>query len=228
MNIYVVLEGELGSKKVYSHWIPLVNSALVLAPRIDDVTKNNFYVEAGGGFPFIYEAIKGAIENVASIRNDGHRIFDRLVVALDSEEATYQEKYQEINSYVQPLINNYDPTIDFRLIIQHFCFEAWALGNRRLVKGNIHNQQLLKYRRLFDVGTKDPELLPPNQVEGLNRAQFADKLLRLFFKEKFRNLTYSKNKPTPLCHDGYFNQLQKRLNDTGHIGSFAGFMAAFV
>jgi hypothetical protein len=228
VNIYVVLEGELGSKKVYSHWIPLANPGLTLVRRIDDVTMNNFYVEAGGGFPFIFEIIEGAIENVATIRNNSNRIFDRLVVALDSEEATFQEKYQEINEYVQSLILHFDPTIDFRLIIQHFCFEAWALGNRRLVKGNIHNQQLLKYRKLFDVGTKDPELLPPNQAEGVNRAQFADKFLRLFFNEKFRNLTYSKNEPTPLCHDGYFNQLKKRLNDTGHIPSFTGFLTAFV
>jgi hypothetical protein len=228
VNIYVVLEGELGAKKVYSHWIPLVNPGLTLAPRIDNVTANNFYVEAGGGFPFIFQVIEGAIENVATIRKNGDRIFDRLVVALDSEEATFQEKYQEISDYVQPLILGFCPTIEFRLIIQHFCFEAWALGNRRLVKGNIHNQQLLKYRRLFNVGTKDPELLPPNQAEGLNRAQFADKLLRLFFNEKFRNLTYSKNEPTPLCHDGYFNQLKNRLNDTGHIGSFTGFLTAFV
>lgn len=228
MNIYVVLEGELGAKKVYSHWIPLVNPGLILARRIDNVTGNNFYVEAGGGYPFLFQVIEGAIENIVTMRNNGDRIFDRLVVALDSEEATFQEKYQEISDYVQPLILDTDPTIEFRLIIQHFCFEAWALGNRRLVKGNIHNEQLLKYRRLFNVGTKDPELLPHNHAEGLNRAQFADKLLRLFFNEKFRNLTYSKTDPKPLCHDKYFNQLRNRLNDTGHIGSFAGFLTAFL
>lgn len=228
MNIYVVLEGDLGAKKVYSHWIPLVNPGLTLAPRIDNVTGNNFYVEAGGGYPILFEVIEGAIENIATMSNNGKRLFDRLVVALDSEEATFQEKHEEISKYVQPRILETDPSIEFRLIIQHFCFEAWALGNRRLVKGNIHSEQLLKYRRLFDVGTKDPELLPPNQAEELNRAQFADKLLRHFFNEKFRNLTYSKNDPKPLCHDGYFNQLKKRLTDTGHINSFTTFLTAFV
>lgn len=228
MNIYVVLEGELGAKNIYSHWIPLVNQGLTLVRHIDDVTENNFYVESGGGYPFLFEVIEGAIENILAMRTNGKRIFDRLVVALDSEEATFQEKHDEISDYVQPLILKTDPTIEFRLIIQHFCFEAWALGNRRLVRGNIHNEQLLKYRRLFDVGILDPELLPSNEVEELNRAQFADKMLRLFFNEKFRNLTYTKNNPVPLCHDMYFNQLKSRLTDTGHINSFTTFLEAFV
>ena len=190
--------------------------------------QNNFYVEAGGGYPFFFDIIEGAIENILTLYNNGQRTFDRLVVALDSEDATFEEKHREITAFVEARILNLSPTIQFKLIIQHFCFEAWALGNRKLVKGNLHNPLLIKYRRLFNVGTKDPELLPPNDEEELNRAQFANKLLRLYFNEKFRNLTYSKNNPKPLCHDGYFLQLKSRLNDTGHIESFKGFLTAFV
>jgi hypothetical protein len=82
------------------------------------------------------------------------------------------------------------------------------------------------HRRIYRL-TNDPELLPDLPVKHFNRAQFADVYLRKLLNNKHRNLTYSKSNPTALIHNKYFDQLNKRLNETGHIGSFEAVITAF-
>lgn len=150
--------------------------------------------------------------------------FDRLVVAVDSEEMTKEEKYTEIRGFVscKPCL------AEIRIIVQHFCFETWGLGNRKVIRTNPNSQRLREYKKIFDVRLKDPELLPPKPDEGLNRAQFAEKYLRVALNDKYRNLTYTKSNPRPLAHAKYFAQLKKRVEDTNHIAGFADLLDAFL
>jgi hypothetical protein len=119
-------------------------------------------------------------------------------------------------------------TVEIRIVVQHFCFEAWALGNRRIVRPHPTSSRLREYKQLFDVRSRDPELLPHKLDENLNRAQFAEKYLRLALTDTFRNLTYTKSNPQAVLHDKYFAQVKNRLRDTGHIASFDDFLRAFV
>jgi len=73
----------------------------------------------------------------------------------------------------------------------------------------------------------DPELLPAYPEEKLNRSQFAMRYLSLALYEKYKRLTYSKGKPNALLHPRYFNQVKRRLEETGHIRSFEAFLNAF-
>lgn len=218
MNIYVVTEGKVEAI-VYRCWIPLVNPNLCPIDHITELHNNNFYIVSAMGYPHYFAVIGNAISDVNQIRR-----FDRLVISVDSEDMTKQDKYDEINTFV----SQRDCTATTRIVVQHFCFETWALGNRRIIRPNPASDKLGEYKRLFDVRVNDPELLPPKADENLNRAQFAEKYLRLALNDKFRSLTYTKRNPQALVNDKYFAQVKNRLADTSHIASFGDFLNAFV
>lgn len=218
MNIYLVVEGASTEVKVYKKWIPLVNPSLVQVYDLCDVVADNFYLISGGGYPYMFRVIEQAIEDVRL-----NPQFSRLVVSIDSEENTFEEKYSEIENYIQHL----NPTTEYRIIVQHFCFEAWALGNRKFGPNNAKNALLKTYKTIHNVILKDPELLPDLPSEELNRAQFASKYLKLSIRDKAGHITYSKSKPDVVAHPSYFEQLKRRLEETNHIPSFQTFFDAF-
>jgi len=219
MNIYLVVEGRVGEKKVYGFWVPLVNPALRITDSIDDVTADCVFIISGEGYPNYFEIISDAIEDVTT-----NPLFDRLVIAVDSEDMTYEDKKAEIQTFVA----GHNRQIDYHIIIQHFCLETWALGNRVIITRNPATPRIREYRRYFDVLTEDPQLMPDYPTEELNRSQFAEKYLRALLNEKYRNLSYSKSNPEALLNALYFERVRSRYFDTGHIASFGDFLDAFV
>ncbi len=219
MNIYLVVEGLVGEKLVYGYWVPLVNQSLKVVDSIEDVTDDCLYIISGGGYPNYFEVISAAIEDVTS-----GGLFNRLVIAIDSEEMTYEDKRTEIQSFV----DGHNIQIDCRIVIQHFCLETWALGNRVIITRNPRNLRIREYRNYFDVLLNDPELLPYYQREDLTRSQFAEKYLRAILNEKYRNLSYSKRNPQALLNINYYDRVRSRYFDTGHIRSFRDFLDAFI
>jgi len=218
VNFYVVVEGR-AEKKVYNCWIPLINPGLSPLTRIERVKTDNFFLVSGGGYPAYFDVVDDAIADVNSYHD-----FDRLVISVDSEEMSFQEKLQELENHIQTQFCR----TEIRIVIQHFCFETWALGNRIIFRSNIQSDRLRQYRQLHDVRTLDPELLPANPQENhLTRAQFAEKYLSLALNDRYRQLTYTKGNPRPLLHPNYLQQLRLRLEQTGHIASFLGLLEAF-
>lgn len=218
MNVYLIVEGK-GEKKVYAHWVPLVNPSLSVVNSLDEVQHNNLVIYSGGGYPNYLEVIEAGVEDVATKEQ-----LDRLVIAIDSEEMSYKQKRLEIDEFVKEL----GRTLDYKIIVQHFCLETWALGNKVIASRNPKDIQLRQYRNYFDVLTKDPELLSGYPEDNLNRSQFAARYLAKLLNEKYKNLTYRKGTPNALLHDQYFNRVKMRLETTGHIASFKDFLAAFV
>lgn len=220
MNLYIVIEGELASKKIYEHWIPYVNRNLSYVNHISEIVIDNFSILMGGGQPGILERIDAAIDDVNAYGN-----IDRLIIALDSEDFTFEEKYGWIYQHV----SQKDCVAEIRILIQHFCMEAWALGNVAIVRPNPQDSKLREYKNIYDIRTNDPELLPPYPPEELNRAQFAEKYLRRAILDSSNGqATYTKRNSNALLHQGYYNRLKRRLEETGHISSFGGFLTAFV
>jgi len=168
MNIYVVVEGEKTEKQVYEKWIKYVNPNLKFVQNISLVKDDNYVIYAGFGYPFYFQVIDDAIEDVNT-----HGIFDRLVISIDSDEMSYQEKYNEIQDY----INNKQCTSTIHVVIQHFCIETWALGNRIIINKNPQSNLLREYIKFFNVVENDPELLPGYTKKCLNRSQFAYNLI---------------------------------------------------
>jgi hypothetical protein len=219
MNIYLVVEGPVGEKRVYTHWIPLVNPALKVVKHIDQIVSDNVIIYSGGGYPNYFNVIEAGILDVSSNKN-----IDRLVIAIDSEEMSYEEKRQEIDDF----IGTFGVKMDYKIVVQHFCLETWALGNQVIVSRNTGDTAIRQYRGYFDVLKYDPALLPAYPPEDLNRSQFAELYLRRLLNDKYKNLTYSKRNPTALFNNKYFERVKTRFDSTGHISSFEDFLKAFV
>lgn len=218
MNIYLVVEGAVSEKMIYTKWIPLLNSSLEIVTNIDDVVDNNVFIISGCGYPSYFDIIKNAIDDINTNNN-----FDRLVIAVDSEDMSYDEKKNEIVEFVE--LNNIN--IDYKIVVQHFCIEAWALGNTSIVQRNSQCEYVKQYRRIHDVLVSDPEELPALDDEDMNRAQFAEKYLRKLLNSRFKNLTYSKRNPSVLLHHKYYERVKGRFDGTGQIQSFNDFLCAF-
>ena len=218
MNIFVVVEGELGAKYIYESWITLFNPKLLQVNDLFSIKNNNYAVIASMGYPYYFEVIEAAIEDVNGINN-----IDRLVLVVDSEENSLEEKLNEMVQF----LNGKNCSAEIKFVIQHFCFETWALGNKKAGPRNPKTELLRNYKSFFNILEDDPELLPEYPPENLNRAQFAAKYLKRMLNDKFRNLTYTKNNPKPLLHKTYFAEVKKRFEQTGHIASFSGFIDAF-
>jgi hypothetical protein len=217
MNIYIIVEGRT-EKPVYRCWIPLVNPNLSYVNHIKDMVDNNFSIISGKGYPNYLSVIEDAIADVNDSGNIG-----KLIISVDSEDDTKEDKLDEIQYFIsdKPCVS------EVVIIIQHFCIETWALGNRRIIKRNPQHVDLLRYRQVFNVLNQDPELLPPLLESGMNRAQFAYKYLRVALKDRFSHITYTKSRPKPLMHQRYFREVRERYENTGDISSFSDFLNAF-
>lgn len=217
MNIYLVVEGFV-EKKVYPKWIKYINPQYKVIQDFDDVVSNHIYIVSGGGYPNYLEVIEDSVNDVAD-----NRAFDKLVIAIDSEDMSYNQKKKEIMDFV----DNLGFVIEYQVVVQHFCIETWALGNRNIISRNSADEKVRKYRSIWDVLRQDPEKLPPLDEEH-TRAQFAELYLRALLNAKYRNLTYSKHNPKELLNRKYFDRVKSRLIDTGHIASFNDFLTAFI
>jgi hypothetical protein len=216
MRYYIVVEGASGEPQIYPKWIQYTNDTLIQIRDLRDKRDNAFYLISGYGYPNYLNVIEGAIEDVNTLGN-----FDYLVVAIDSEDKTYQEKYDEIIACVDKNLKK----TTLKIIIQHFCIETWALGNRVACRKNAQDKTLLEYRRVYDVRNADPELLPA--YKDMNRAQFAYSYLRCVLYDWYPGAVYTKAKPAAILDEGYFSQIKKRSESTMHIQSFKVFLDTF-
>ena len=218
MNLYIVVEGRTSEKKVYPCWINHINPHLEEINDLDGFSGNSYYLISGMGYPNYLSVIDAAIEDVLSNKN-----IDYLVVCVDSEEMTYENKYQEIIQYIDGRIKS----DRLRIIIQHFCLETWGLANKVIHKRNPEDRILREYVRFFNARVKDPELLPNYDMRGFNRSQFAHDYLRRVLREKYRNLSYTKSNPMVIADKTYFDRILTRYLEDNHIQSFKHFIEAF-
>jgi len=218
VNYYIVVEGSV-EKEVYINWIPLMNPSLRHIDSLGEVTEDTFIIFNGGGYPSILGMIDDAIADLTISEKDY-----TLVIVIDSEEMTRQEKFDEIDIYIKNKAVGLK--IDYKIVVQHFCFETWALGNRKIVTSKPSNPDLVEYLKHFHVRKNDPELLTSISAKHGNRAQFSERYLRKLLQQKYRQ-TYTKRNPAGVTHPSYFTELKKRLQDTGHIDSFNELLATF-
>jgi hypothetical protein len=217
MKIYLVVEGRKSEENLYPKWIKYINEKFEIVYRIEDMVDNSIMLISGCGYPQYFDIIRNSIDDIKKFN-----VFDKLIIAVDSENCTYEEKFNEINDFLLST----DIPIPYEIIIQHFCIETWALGNKKIYKRNAESAKLKSYQRIFNVAKYDPELLPANDEEQLNRAQFANKYLNLLLHEKYEHLSYKKGSPKEVGEKYYFEQILKRY-ENGHIKSFKKFLDCF-
>ncbi|MCG8607860.1 hypothetical protein MJD09_23105 [bacterium] len=220
MNIYVIVEGKTATKKIYKNWIPRINNSLSHVDYIENIERNNFFILAVFGQPEILARIERAVRDV----NDKAQ-FDRLVIAIDSENDEPLEKQREVRERVDRVGSR----VEVKYVIQHFCLETWLLGNKNMFRKKTSDSELIKYMALFNVRANDPEQLPDNEEQSWNRSQFAFHYLRAGIRDVYSGRkSYTKRNPGIVATVDYFNQVKKRCLHEGHILSFRGFLDAFV
>lgn len=211
------MEGRITEKQVYSSWIPLVNPALRVVDFLQEVDHNKVIIVSGEGFPQLFHRLAPSLADIQA-----HGNIDRFVLSVDSEEMDFADKLVEVTQHIAM----HNPAVPVFPIVQHYCFETWALGNRVIGSKRPTDPDLAEFKRAYDVATLDPAVMQSIRPR-LNRAQFSELYLRRLLNDQHKGLTYSKSNPSLVCHRKYFDQVRRRLQDTGHIASFHQFISAF-
>lgn len=218
MSYYIVVEGSSCESKVYPKWLSHLNPDLECVNDLDEVTGNRYYLVSGRGYPQYVSVIRNALADMVN-----HRHIDYLVIAIDAESMSHAEKTTEI----QDILSGSAVEPKTRVIVQTPCLEAWALGNKVIVKRNPQDSRLQEYIQRFDVIHDDPEELPDLPERQMNRAQFAYDYLRRALRERYPRGSYSKRNPTVISHEKYFKRIVERYEQDNHIRSFFDFLTAF-
>jgi len=212
MNLYFILEGEATEVHLYPKWISyiLLNYKQVFLEK--DVKENNFYIFSGGGIPSIYNHTINAIKNI----ND-NPVFDKLIVCLDGEEIGVEARIKEAKENIAKSGIKLTSRCSINFVIQNICIETWFLGNRKIVKNLPEGSLLKEFIEHYNVKVNDPEGL--EKIERFkNKAHFHF----LYFKEilKEHNLSYKKSNPKIVLEKSFFDELEKRVNETEHLSTF--------
>lgn len=56
--------------------------------------------------------------------------------------------------------------VDYRVVVQHFRFETWALGNRVIGSKNPQNETLRRYRQLYTCDPVIQKVFPRSTRNG--------------------------------------------------------------
>ncbi len=214
MNLYIVAEGKT-EKKIYSHWIPQIRPELKPVEKLQDIKNNNFYVLLGGGYPQMLDMITIAYKDI----NNYSPPIKYLLICVDSEEITVEQRIKEINEYIEKekLITN----AYVHIIVQNHCIENWLMGNRKINIQNATSPKLIKYVNHYNVNKLDPEEITSPDARTI--AQFSYDYLREMFREKKMIYSKERTKVKSVILPKYLNQLIKRYEDTNHIITFGNF-----
>lgn len=215
MNLYFLVEGKRTERKVYPKWLSILAPQFTQVAYANDATDNNFYLVSGEGYPSLLHHLENAIEEANVI---GH--YDYLIVCLDAEECTADERKTAIVDYLtaQGIQLKRGKLI---VLVQNPCFETWFLGNRKMFKRNPQDEELKKFIDFYNVQIEDPECMPAMNQEQ-TRAQFHHSYLKKIMAE--RNAVYTKQKPDVVCDKTFLEELIFRNTETGHIASFKEFL----
>jgi len=216
MNLYFIVEGRRTEKKVYPSWLKLLLPELRKVKIASEATFNNYYLFNGNGFPaLLHNHLKNSIDEVNELK-----IFNYLVIALDVDDSTIDNRVNEVNNFV--ISNNLElNNTELIIIPQNKCIESWFLGNHKIFKKNPQNRNLLKYIEFYNVKTNDPEAM--GLCCGFNSyAQFHADYCSKYLNE--RNIKYTKNNPRGVTEKDYLNNLIARINKTNHLKSFGLFI----
>jgi hypothetical protein len=204
MRIYILVEGRRTEAKVYPAWIAHRIPALSRVRNHDDETDNSYFLLSAEGYPSIYEYLVDAIADVNTTGN-----YDYLMVCLDSDEDSVDERIKEVNALLMER-GVALKAAELVVIVQNRCIETWFLGNRRIIKRNPQGPVLRAYLRHYNVITNDPEGMSAHPAFS-TQAQFHLHYLKEIFSE--RGLSYSKKKPGNVMELHFLNELQRRVAD---------------
>ncbi|MBP0010740.1 MULTISPECIES: hypothetical protein [unclassified Roseofilum] len=216
MNLYFLVEGNSTERKIYPKWLEYLIPELKRVEYSDQVVNNNYYLISGEGYPrILHDGLENAIDKIQEVQN-----YDYLVLCVDSDEDTVDERVNYIQNFIQPNKINLGST-QLKVIIQNRCIETWLLGNQTIFSRQPTQQPLLDYFRYYDVSQNDPELMGDYGMR--NHADFHFKYLQEIFKAK--QISYTKRNPGDARKHYYLEELTKRVSkNPTHLQTFQSFL----
>lgn len=219
MNVYLLVEGGRTELQLYPQWLSFIIPELMRVATFDSVRENSYYIFSGGGIPSIYRHAVNAIKDINSTKN-----YNYLIIALDSEELSQEQRKKELIDYIETniVLNQH---CKLEVIIHNRCIETWFLGNRKVYKRNPQGEKFKKYSGYYNVEKNDPELM--KKLSGFSTtAHFHEAYLREMLKEY--NVRYRKSRPKEVLEKHYFDELMKRVKDSpSHLKSFSNCIEIF-
>lgn len=215
MNLYFIVEGKRTEKKVYPEWLQHLIPKLIQVKWAYEAKENNYYLFNGNGFPsLLYNHLKNSIDEVNELG-----IFNYLILILDVDESSFQERIQEVNTFIE--FNKISlQNCELIIIPQNRCIETWFLGNKSIFKKNPDSPELSRYINFYNVKLDDPEHM--GKFHGFNtHSQFHSMYCKLFLNE--RNIQYTKSNPRGVTELSYLNCLINRTNESNHLKSLKYF-----
>jgi hypothetical protein len=210
------VEGKRTEKKVYPQWLSCLLPWLRQVSHFDEVDNHNYYLFSSNGYPSILDDIENAIKDINECGSYSH-----LVICLDADEFTVQERTEEIRQLFET--RSLDLDVELKVVVQNRCFETWFLGNRKVYSRNPQDEIFKRYCSFYDVSVDDPELM--TNYPGFNRtAQFHEDYLKRMLGEK--GIRYTKRNPGSVGEPHYINALKKRIKDKPcHLASLNYFFS---
>jgi hypothetical protein len=226
MNLYFLVEG-LSESEFYPKFVEYYLGDLLSKVNFPtDAISNNYYLIGNGGYPFIYTGPKYPVDSAAALKNaildvNNNPVFNYLIICLDADEMTIDERINEFNTYIQKYTNEgvtLNNHCEYTLIVQNKCIETWFLGNRKMYKKNPSSEPLISYSRYYNVSIDDPELMG-NFSNEFSPQDFHHQYLREMIRERTRK-SYKKETPMKVIDVFYLDQLHKRIsNKNAHLAS---------
>ncbi len=215
MNVYFLVEGKQCERKLYPIWLSYITPHLLQVDNLASVKQNNYVLISARGFPSIIgNHLANAIRDIEETQR-----FDLLVVVLDADEETVQDRMEEVRSAAK---RTKLKSAHLEVVVQNRCIETWLLGNRRIFPRQPQEAELRRYIEHYDVHQHDPEQMPKH-VDFTTHSQFHHAYLKSIFYE--RGISYSKIRPGHAGEKSYFDQLTQRVSESpDHIKTFSFFL----
>jgi len=228
VNLLFLVEGKRTEPKIYKSWLSHLFPYLNFVVKPEDMTNNSCRIISGNGYPNMVSSPKksAGISRLEACLLDikNYRNVDSFFICVDSEEETYQDRFEEINSRLEYLktqirIDQSQET-KFHIIIQHCCIETWALGNAEIPNQYTSQNSSVDFSVLqshYDILINDPELMTCPPSHPSTKQCFHHTYLREYLKEF--GLFYSKTRPKSIVEKKYLDALIKRCTSTNHLSS---------
>jgi hypothetical protein len=229
VNLLFLVEGGKTEPKVYKAWLQHLFPSLTFVVRPEDMTMNTYRIIAGNGYPSMVDRqnnnsevsrLEACLIDIEKFGNVNH-----FFICIDSEEHSYTARFHELKSKLDDLKSGYNidsSKTEIHIIIQHCCFETWALGNAEIPNeySSIGSSPVLsEFQAYYDILVNDPEEMssfPPGHIFR-TKAKFHERYLKEYLKEF--GLSYSKKDPKVVADKKYLDALKKRCESMNHLSS---------
>ena len=116
MNWFLLLEGKRTEPKIYQKWIEQSFPQLTRVYKIDDIISDCFYIRSANGYPKILQLIESALIDINYHYIKNNILIEHFFICLDSEEDSYQTRFQIIETELEICHNKTEIQASFQTL----------------------------------------------------------------------------------------------------------------